>query len=167
MTRQDWQWRCMVLNNLWSQIALRNRRQRRLNELWNLWVDRQIALRTVRPDPQGDGRGALPEVWGVLRGLAEVPPHVQAMTMRAVEGAPGATWPEGGGYHAADGLFFTRLADGGVLVRRYEEHFEGAEPTFTVTFTPETWASVVTEMEAGGETAESWQAAVKRQTGEP
>ena len=89
------------------------------------------------------------------------------MTMRAVEGAPGATWPEGGGYHAADGLFFTRLGDGGVLVRRYEEHFEGAEPTFTVTFTPETWASVVTEMEAGGETAESWQAAVKRQTGEP
>lgn len=88
------------------------------------------------------------------------------MTMRAIEGSPDATWPEGGGFHAADGLFFTRLEDGGVIVRRYEEHFDGAEPTFLLTFTPETWASVVASMEAGGETADSWQAAMQRQRAE-
>lgn len=87
------------------------------------------------------------------------------MTMeRLVDG--GATWPDGGGFHLAERLFFTRI-DGdsaaGVLIRKYDSDAEGAVPTFAITCTPEEWASVVSSMEPGGETAESWQAALKRQ----
>lgn len=79
--------------------------------------------------------------------------------MRKVEGMD-STWPEGGGFHAADGLFFTRGPDGSVTVRRYSAHDEGAEPDFAVTLTSEQWASIVASVSAGGENYVRWKAAL-------
>jgi hypothetical protein len=75
------------------------------------------------------------------------------------------TWPDGGGFHWSDGLYFTRRDGGAVQVRRYTENHEGATPVLDVTVPPNEWASIVASMESGGETAESWRAALLRQTG--
>lgn len=88
------------------------------------------------------------------------------MTMKRVSDTE-ATWPDGGGFHWAHGIFFTRREDGAVQLRKYEAHHEGAEPVLDVTIPPNEWASIVASMEAGGETAESWRAALERQTGAP
>jgi len=74
------------------------------------------------------------------------------------------TWPEGGGFHLADGLFFTRLDDGGVLIRFYPG--AGRDPrveALSIRCTPEQWASVVASMQRSGETHATWQAALEQQ----
>ena len=64
------------------------------------------------------------------------------MTMTRLPGSE-AVWPEGGGFHSADGLFFTRKDDGGVLIRKYDDGpaTEGQEPTFSLDLPPEQWST--------------------------
>lgn len=87
------------------------------------------------------------------------------MTMRVIRDGGGSTWPDGGGFHLAAGLFFTRHPDGSVQIRRYLADGEGTHPDLDLTATPSAWASVVASMEAAGESHKTWEAAVARQTG--
>jgi hypothetical protein len=69
------------------------------------------------------------------------------------------------GFHARDGLYFTRTESGGVVVTITEEPKDDSLALKTIELTPEAWASVVTSMSAAGETFESWTAAVAAQKG--
>lgn len=73
-----------------------------------------------------------------------------------------ASGPEGGGFHWQDGLFFTRLRDGSVRIRK----FTGppyVDPTLEVVIPPNEWASIVASMSATGETYETWRMAYNAQ----
>ena len=81
----------------------------------------------------------------------------------------GSLWPEGGAFHAADGLFFTRRPSGGVAApcARRAARVEGQAPTFEVAFTPEQWASVVASMQAAGETRATVAGGARSAAGHP
>ncbi len=55
-------------------------------------------------------------------------------------------------YHARDGLFFERLADGSVRVTVRD----GDVQRFAAVLPPETWASVLAQVSARGETYDTW-----------
>ncbi len=55
-------------------------------------------------------------------------------------------------FHARDGLFFERQADGSVKVRLEKEH----GLAFEVILPPDTWASAMASVSSRGETLETW-----------
>ena len=55
-------------------------------------------------------------------------------------------------FHARDGLYFGRLEDGSVKVR--VEAINGM--TFETLLGPDTWASVMSQASARGETLDTW-----------
>lgn len=85
------------------------------------------------------------------------------MTMKWTDETRTATWPEGGAFHCANNLYFTRRGDGGVTIRHYPSLDIGTQPDVVVECTAEEWASVVASMQAAGETHETWAAALNRQ----
>ena len=85
------------------------------------------------------------------------------MTMLWTDETRTATWPTGGAFHLAKNIFFTRLPDGGVLMRHYPSLDVGTEPDISVECTAEEWASVVATLSREGETHETWAAALNRQ----
>lgn len=61
------------------------------------------------------------------------------------------------GFHARDGWFFRREADGSVRILAPDSMGPGAHQA--VALDANTWASVVASVSRGGETSESFQAA--------
>jgi hypothetical protein len=69
------------------------------------------------------------------------------------------------GFHAREGLYFTRTESGGVVVTITEEPKVDSPALKTIELTPEAWGSVVSSMSAAGENFETWTAAVAAQKG--
>lgn len=82
----------------------------------------------------------------------------------AMAGAPGWTWPSGGGFHWSQGWFFTRRDSGAVQIRRYADSREGTEPVMDITIPCAEWASIVASVSRSGETAGAYNAAIRLHT---
>jgi len=79
-------------------------------------------------------------------------------------------WPSGGAFHWAHGIFFTRLEDGSVRLRRYPAGtvaYLDEEAEFDFTIPPNEWASIVASMTAAGESYQTWHAAYMAQIESP
>lgn len=65
-----------------------------------------------------------------------------------------------GEFHSRDGFYFKRLPDGSVRIRIAEDAKSDAKTLRQIKLPASEWASVVANVSASGETAESHRAAV-------
>lgn len=66
-------------------------------------------------------------------------------------------WP---GFHAHDGWYFERLADGSVKISAAVQRCNDS-----ITLTPETWASIIASVGAAGESSDTYFAALATHKG--
>lgn len=71
------------------------------------------------------------------------------------------------GFHAHDGWYFRRIANGNVIIEVAESAHGDAPLQVAVVLDPDTWASVVASVATEGETSSTFHAAQALHMGEP